>query len=147
MLNAGEATNLVRVNADAQRLPFSDASFDALYSVNLLEHVSSPEWVVSEAHRVLEPGGLFLAVTPNGDLEPLLNLLEKLHLKLPEGPHNFLSTNRLNDIVQQRFHLLERKAFLTFPLGPLSVVTAIDRWAYRLRIPGLFQYILAQKPL
>lgn len=147
MLSAGISAGLLRVNTDAQNLPFPDASFDAVYSVNLLEHVPSSESVLSEALRILEPGGLFLAVTPNGDLEPLLNLLESLHLKLPEGPHNFLSTKRLDEIVQEKFLLLDHRTFLTFPLGPRSVVTTIDLWAYRFNLPGLFQYVVAQKPL
>lgn len=147
MLSIDESACLLRVNADAQRLPFPQASFDAIYSINLLEHVPSPLSVVTEAYRILEPGGLFLAVTPNGDVEALLNLLESLHLKLPEGPHNFISTKELGEIVENGFRLLEHRTFLVFPAGPKSFVTAVDRWAYRFRLPGLFQYLVAQKPM
>ena len=47
------------------RLPFSDASFHRVYSCNVLEHVTDPQFHFSEVFRVLKPGGLFLIKTPN----------------------------------------------------------------------------------
>lgn len=47
------------------RLPYPDASFDLIYSRFVLEHVSNPEIVSSELLRILKPGGVFLALTPN----------------------------------------------------------------------------------
>jgi SAM-dependent methyltransferase len=43
--------------ADAQELPFGDASFDAVVANFLILHVATPERVAAEAHRVLAPGG------------------------------------------------------------------------------------------
>lgn len=51
--------------ADMRDLPFADASFPALLSVQALEHVPDPERVLAEARRVLEPGGTAIFVTPN----------------------------------------------------------------------------------
>jgi SAM-dependent methyltransferase len=45
------------VVASAQRLPFKDRSFDALWSVTTLEHVPEPETVLEEIRRILRPGG------------------------------------------------------------------------------------------
>jgi SAM-dependent methyltransferase len=50
---------------DAGRLPFADGSFDVVISDNVLEHLREPIHAFQEVHRVLRPGGLFLAKTPN----------------------------------------------------------------------------------
>jgi len=43
--------------ADAERLPFGDASFDLVYSWGVLHHSPEPERAMTEAVRVLAPGG------------------------------------------------------------------------------------------
>ena len=50
---------------DALTLPYPDASFDAVCSLDFLEHVEEPERVVAEVARVLRPGGLFFFHTFN----------------------------------------------------------------------------------
>jgi SAM-dependent methyltransferase len=45
------------VQGDAQRLDFSDKSFDLVYARYLLEHVPDPEQVLREMRRVTRPGG------------------------------------------------------------------------------------------
>ena len=43
--------------ADAERLPFADGTFDAVLANFLILHVGRPEHVVAELVRVLRPGG------------------------------------------------------------------------------------------
>lgn len=43
--------------ADAQNLPFKDASFDFVFSLNVFEHLRAPEKAAAEIRRVLRPGG------------------------------------------------------------------------------------------
>jgi SAM-dependent methyltransferase len=54
-------TNLL---ADAHRIPFEEAWFDAVIIQAVLEHVLDPWAVVAEIHRVLRPRGLVYAETP-----------------------------------------------------------------------------------
>jgi SAM-dependent methyltransferase len=49
----------VSVVADAHRLPFADQVFDAVYSHQVLEHLSRPWDAAAEVCRVLKPGGVF----------------------------------------------------------------------------------------
>ena len=51
------------LNADVTALPFDDASFDVAYAVHVLHLVSDRKQTMSEAKRVLKPGGIFLAAS------------------------------------------------------------------------------------
>ena len=44
---------------------FVSGSFDAVFSSHVLEHVPDPVALMQESLRVLKPGGIFVAVTPN----------------------------------------------------------------------------------
>jgi ubiquinone/menaquinone biosynthesis C-methylase UbiE len=51
------------VQADAQALPFADASYDFVYSINAMHHILSAQAQISalrEIVRVLRPGGVFV---------------------------------------------------------------------------------------
>ena len=50
---------------DATRMPFRDASFDAVFCNSLLEHVPAWQAVLSETARLLKPGGLAVVYTTN----------------------------------------------------------------------------------
>ncbi len=57
-VTAAGANDLVTlVNARAERLPFADASVDALTFTYLLRYVSDPQAVLAELARVVRPGG------------------------------------------------------------------------------------------
>jgi malonyl-CoA O-methyltransferase len=49
------------VQADAQSLPFEDASFDLVFSNLMLQWLAPPDAALAEIRRVLRPGGLLLA--------------------------------------------------------------------------------------
>lgn len=145
LANARRPRGWPRVAADAQALPFPDSTFDAVLSINLLEHLPDPSVLVREAARVLAPGGRFLAVTPNGDAEWLLDLIERWRLKLPEGPHRFLGFRELADLAGRELRILEHRAFLAFPAGPSAFVQALDRLLAGRTGRGLFQFVLCEK--
>ena len=46
--------------ANAESLPFPDATFDCVSSVGVLHHIPHPERGFAEIRRVLKPGGLFV---------------------------------------------------------------------------------------
>lgn len=54
-------------HADATRLPFDDASFDAVVVTQVLEYVPDVDSAIAEIARVLRPGGRVLALDTDWD--------------------------------------------------------------------------------
>jgi SAM-dependent methyltransferase len=55
------------VLASAEELPFPDGSFDAVVSIEVIEHVPDGRRMIAECHRVLRPGGWCIISTPCGN--------------------------------------------------------------------------------
>ena len=51
--------------SEGESLPFPDAAFDIVYSSNTIEHCHDPVMFLTEAIRVLKPGGLLHVEVPN----------------------------------------------------------------------------------
>jgi SAM-dependent methyltransferase len=78
-------SNICRVVLDDMtHSALPDASFDCVVAVEVIEHVAEDEAFVKEIHRVLRPGGRFLATTPNGDAKPNPNPDHKRHYRRAE---------------------------------------------------------------
>ncbi len=132
--------------AVGERLPFVDAAFDGVFSINVLEHVVDLDRAVTESTRVLVDGGLWLALTPNGNWEGPLDLAERWSLKIPEGPHRFLTPRQLRRAVGRHLEVVEHRTLLVLPAGPPGLSSWVDAvslcnvWGW-----GFFQYIVARK--
>lgn len=72
--------------ADVEALPYADGTFDAVLSTFGLMFAPQPEVAVSEAFRVLQPGGVvgLTAWTPDGFTGQVTALMGE-HLKFPLG--------------------------------------------------------------
>jgi ubiquinone/menaquinone biosynthesis C-methylase UbiE len=81
--NAGAAL------ADVTRLPYADASFDAVTSYLMLHHVLRWEQAVAEAYRVLRPGGVFVGY----DLTD--SRTSRLIHRLDRSPHRLVAPEAL----------------------------------------------------
>lgn len=46
-------------------IPHADATFDVVYSGEVIEHLYNPDLMLEECHRILKPGGLLILTTPN----------------------------------------------------------------------------------
>jgi ubiquinone/menaquinone biosynthesis C-methylase UbiE len=53
---------------DIYKLPFPDASFDAVFQSSVFIHLADPHAAAGELNRVLKPGGLLAASEPDHDL-------------------------------------------------------------------------------
>jgi 2-polyprenyl-6-hydroxyphenyl methylase/3-demethylubiquinone-9 3-methyltransferase len=123
-----------------EALPYTDASFDAVVCVDVLEHVTDLHKVMSEITRTLRPGGLFLFDTINRN--PLARLAtitvaEDLLRLLPRGTHDpamFIKPAELRGAMQGAGLVpgpitglgprgINRRLDLTF--GPLPLTTIL----------------------
>jgi SAM-dependent methyltransferase len=63
--NTYRRPNLSFLYMDIYKLGLADDSFDVVCSLQVLEHLHSPERFMGEARRILRPGGTCLITTPN----------------------------------------------------------------------------------
>jgi SAM-dependent methyltransferase len=57
--------DLRQVAAAPIQLPWPNSSFDRVFLLDVVEHVPDPLTMLSEAHRVLKPGGVLVLSTPD----------------------------------------------------------------------------------
>jgi SAM-dependent methyltransferase len=70
-----------RVHADIREdLPLTSGQFDQVVMLAVLEHLEKPEPVLSEAYRILAPGGSLILTWPSAMVDPILNVLHRFHL-------------------------------------------------------------------
>jgi ubiquinone/menaquinone biosynthesis C-methylase UbiE len=58
-------SNLHFLAAPAQQIPFADHSFDLIVAFEVIEHLNDWPALLTEARRLLSPGGQFIVSTPN----------------------------------------------------------------------------------
>jgi ubiquinone/menaquinone biosynthesis C-methylase UbiE len=88
--NAAEYNLLDRVEyskGDAQRMPFEDEYFDAVFTNGSLHEWAHPENILNEIARVLKPGGRYFI----SDMRRDMNILAKWFLLLICQPKNMRS--------------------------------------------------------
>ena len=87
-LLAGHVDGVTFMRADAEALPFADASFTAVLCTNSLHHYPDPARALEEMARVLEPGGRLVVGDPCADVwtvriaDAFLRRFEPGHIRL-----------------------------------------------------------------
>lgn len=103
------------VQADATRLPFRTACFDAVVCSETVEHVPDDEGVISEIARVLKPGALFFFTVPNlWNAARLIGMVRTLspRVTLMEGHLREYSPAQVRRLLASRFRVVRE-----YPVG------------------------------
>lgn len=133
--------------ADAERLPFAPASFDAVFAFHLLMHLDTAtiRSIFAEAFRVLRPGGMFVA-----------DIASKTRRELTGRPKAQEGWHAQTALTQQGFHDMGRAAgfepsratgLLLLPVHRLPEalrmpLAHVDAWLGH-RLPSLSSYLIA----
>jgi SAM-dependent methyltransferase len=76
------------LRGDATRLPFATASFDAVITSEVLEHIPDDSGALAELTRILRPGGVFAATVPTWLPEKINWMLsDEYHAPAAVGGH------------------------------------------------------------
>ncbi|MCB1162167.1 class I SAM-dependent methyltransferase [bacterium] len=82
--------------APGEAIPFPDSHFDAVFNSNVLDHVTSPEQVLAEIHRVLRPEGHFVFT---------VELFPEQQERDPAHPHS-LTREDVDSLLADRFEVV-----------------------------------------
>ena len=100
-------------------LPYKEDSFDAVLSLETLEHCSQPLLFLQELRRVLKKDGVLVMSLPPATAEFALRLYDLFCLNHGEGPHRFLPSWKVKKLLSAAgFDLLKHKGTLLIPVGP-----------------------------
>ena len=117
--------------ADVTRLPFPDASFDAITSRQSAHHYSDLPRALSEAFRVLRPGGRFVIVDTVAPEDPALDTFLNCFELLRDASHvrDWRGSEWLRMLSAAGFESAEVLSRYGIPLDG-------DAWVQRMRTPS-----------
>ncbi len=124
--------------ADLLALPYPDRSFDAVVSLQVIEHLERPREFVSECARVVKDGGLLVLSTPNRltfSPEGIRNPFHTVEFSLAEL-RALLETKLKVERLAGTFHgpRITVKEILTRASFPERLIaTPVPEWPSRLR--------------
>jgi len=119
MLRFAKSKNMNVVRGDAQRLPFSDSSFDGILAKGVLHHLPDVEEAVAELARVLKPGGMAVMVDPNPSLLRKFQALLKNREKHFSHLHHVIPPDEYQEIVSKHLQVSKFRYFglLAYPMA------------------------------
>jgi 2-polyprenyl-6-hydroxyphenyl methylase / 3-demethylubiquinone-9 3-methyltransferase len=133
--------------ADARELPYPSSHFDVVCAMDVLEHVVPWQAVVSEAARVLKPGGLFIFYTFNRTFAAWLFAVKGVEWVVKNTPANL-----------HVFELFIKPAELTAHCEKLGLVSGdlvgfgprVFSWAFAKllatgRVPAEFEFRIRKR--
>jgi len=129
------------VVASADYLPFESQSFDAVFLMQVIEHVPVPDLVIAECKRVLKPGKYCFVLTPNYPIKRVYDWMMMIRnqkwSKFFDDPTHCskFSSRKLNQGLAKHFNLVD--VFPTFLLGE-GRSSVIKRWRDKRGLAMLF---------
>ena len=108
--------NLVKfLQGSIHNLPFQDNELDVVICSEVLEHLEDYNKAIQEIHRVLKPGGYFLASVPSFLPEKICWMLSKEYQNMPGGHVRiFKKSNILKVMQDHNFSFIQSEKYHAF---------------------------------
>lgn len=123
--------------------------FDAVISADVMEHVDQWKNLIKVIVQSCRPGGIIAISTPNPTWTFPLWILEKVHLKMPEGPHEFVRAGAIAQcLCEMNCEVVSESTHLLLPVHLGGVGPTLSRIAERmpiLRRLGVIQLVVARR--
>jgi SAM-dependent methyltransferase len=135
MLAQAAAKRLETVEADAQRLPFADESFDAATMISMLHHVDDRGAALAEGRRILRKGGRLVLKGFTGEDAASLWILDYFPSSRPwmEETHPPLNAILMElpgaRVIPFKFEDMEDASLAALSADPQCVIEAAERGA------------------
>jgi ubiquinone/menaquinone biosynthesis C-methylase UbiE len=115
-------------------LPFKDAEFDRVLSLETLEHVSDPMRFLEELHRVSKSDARLVLSCPPATSEPAYRFYTAVFGGHGEGPHRFLPSKEVKwMLAETHWKLLAHKGTLLIPVGPGWLQKSAEKFIDRMQ--------------
>lgn len=95
--------------------------FDYILLNDVIEHLSNPKPCLRNIERIMDRQSKLILTMANPSWEPILIMLEKLNLKMPEGPHKRISEKKLLYLLSiNKLTVVNVKSYLPKLAMPIS---------------------------
>lgn len=128
--------------ANGYSLPYPEKAFDVVCAMDVLEHVEEPNLLISEASRVLRPGGLFFFHTFNRNFLSYLLIIKGVEWCLPNAPKNmhvyplFIKPEELEEICHmQDLQIIKLRGF-----RPKMISLPFWQMLFKRKVPENFTF-------
>jgi ubiquinone/menaquinone biosynthesis C-methylase UbiE len=119
-----------------------DETFDVVFLSDVVEHLENVPATFRDLRQYFTENTQLIVNMANPLWEPVLMVLEKLRLKMPEGPHKRISASKLNRILEEQgFALRDRTHALLCP-AYIPVISMMSNACGR--VPGIRRLCLIE---
>ncbi|MBN1879440.1 class I SAM-dependent methyltransferase [bacterium] len=132
---------------EAETLEVEDV-WDVVLMCDVLEHLYDPNRAIARLRDHFNPGTRMIVTWANSLWEPILYILEKCHLKMPEGDHNWEPVgNIIKKFEEHGFNVIHTGTRCLIPAG-IPLADSVNR--HFINVPilkslGLIRFIVAEK--